>query len=73
MEKKVYKIQPLMFLLSDKLKAWNYMVIISYVLAKCPESLTSFELKDSKLWIKNDAPLDVILTVVHFSIIWEIV
>ena len=49
MEKKVYKIQPLMFLLSDKLKAWNYMVIISYVLAKCPESFTSFELNDSKL------------------------
>ena len=57
MGKKVYKIQPLMFLLSDKLKAWNYMVIISYVLGKCPESLTSFEVKDSKLWIKNDGPL----------------
>ena len=73
MEKKVYKIQPLMFLLSDKLKAWNYMVIISYVLAKCPESLTSFEPNVLMLWPKNDAPLDVILTVVHFSIIWEIV
>ena len=73
MEKKVYKIQPLMFLLSDKLKALNCRVITSYVFAKCPESLTSFEPNVLRLWPKNDAPLDVILTVVHFSIIWEIV
>jgi len=43
MRQKVKKIQPLVLLLSDKLKALNCRVITSYVFAKCPESLTSFE------------------------------
>ena len=74
MRQKVKKIQPLVLLLSDKLKALNCRVITSYVFAKCPESLTSFEPNILMLWPKNDAPLDVILTVVHFfSIIGEIV
>ena len=72
-KKKRYKIQPLVLLLSDKLKALKCRVITSYVFAKCPESLTSFKPNVLMLWPKNDAQLDVILTVVHFSIIWEIV